>query len=248
MFNGLKIKTNSINLLSLVGGATIAAATLALTAGNASAGTLTFNLDSTIIGGNVGSSINYGTVKLDDSNISGNNGIDVTVNLSQAWKPLSLYLNYGGSSTIASSTTAIAPYPSKSVGFALNNKKVQGSGNYGNFDLEIPNGGNLGNFTSTWKTTLKASSGSLSLTDFDFKDSQGKLYAALHIGNNGLNTLPGGVGSIAIGASTKPGTGTGPGGGQAVPEPLTILGAATAAGFGAGASHFCNEHKYLVEK
>jgi len=43
MFNGLKIKTNSINLLSLVGGATIAAATLALTAGSASAGTLTFN-------------------------------------------------------------------------------------------------------------------------------------------------------------------------------------------------------------
>ena len=44
MFNGLKIKTNSINLLSLVGGATIAAATLALTAGNASAGTLSFQV------------------------------------------------------------------------------------------------------------------------------------------------------------------------------------------------------------
>ena len=37
------------------------------------------------------------------------------------------------------------------------------------------------------------------------------------------------MGSIAIGASTSTMT---PGGGEAVPEPLTILGALTAAGFG----------------
>ena len=45
MFNGLKIKTNSINLLSLVGGAAIAAATLALTgtALPASAASITYS-------------------------------------------------------------------------------------------------------------------------------------------------------------------------------------------------------------
>ena len=43
MSNGLKIKPNSTKLLSLVGGAAIATAILALTADSASAGTLSFS-------------------------------------------------------------------------------------------------------------------------------------------------------------------------------------------------------------
>ena len=215
MSNKLNTRKKPTNALFVVGGIALTSCLVSMTGSSASAAV--FNLDSTIISGNVTSSMNYGTVTLTQNG----SDVDVLVSLTQAWKPLSLYLNYSGANPITSPTTAINPYSSESVGFALNNKKVQGSGNYGNFDLEIPDNGNLGNFTTSWATKLKSTTGGLNLNDFVQTDSQGKLYAALHIGNGGLNTLPGGVNSIAIGAS------------QAVPEPLTILGAATAAGIGA---------------
>jgi hypothetical protein len=225
MFNGSKIKTNSINLLSLVGGTAIAAATLALTAGNASAATI-FNLDSTITSGNLSTpTYNFGTVTLTQNG----NKVDVSVALNQAWKILTFNLNYApgvAGNTISSSNSTIS--------FTSNGKTLGGAGNGAalGFDIELPNSGNIGSIQTFLTTLSTGDAGGLTEANFLSKNAGG-LFAGIHIANNNLGTLPGGVSSIAIGSVTQAPASAPVATPAAVPEPLTILGAATAAGFGA---------------
>lgn len=89
----------------------------------------------------------------------------------------------------------------------------------GNFDLLIPDGGNLG--FEPYSNIISLDDTGLSPDDFDFKDStspSGKYFAVVHIGNFASGF--GGADSIWIGAC---GDGGGGGTGNPVPEPATML-------------------------
>lgn len=253
MFNGLKIKTNSINLFYLVGGATIAAATLALTAGSASAGTLTFNFglpgNNTIItgsnyqafnGADPTSSAPYLQAVFTDIVQGGKNAValKLTSSLTNEKEFFSnATFNFDPSKTLTNLTisqnAANAPIDvarTTSIVTTANTVKLDGSGNQ-KFDIQINwetsnkkdrfNGSDVNTFLIT-----STENAGVSVVDFNKQQNANNTgyFAGVHIQGNGAS------GAVASGTPTYVPT-TAPG--QAVPEPLTILGAATAAGFGA---------------
>lgn len=159
-------------------------------------------------------SATYGTVTLTDN---GNN-VDLTVSLvGGAQKILAVYLNYNDATFSDSSAFLLA---SKTVGVSENNNALPPY-NDGKFDLQIPPTGNVNEF-GTYSDTFSLASFNLNPADFDFKDSSGLLFAAVHIGN--CSAAPGstsdcdpgltGEGSIKVGALNDL---------APIPEPTTLL-------------------------
>jgi hypothetical protein len=246
MSNGLKIKPNSTKLLSLVGGAAIAAATLALTADSASAGTLSFSFETvfngTSPGGNNGSAAPYATAVFTD--VDANTvSLTLTSSLENAAHYISdMTFNFNPLKSLSDlaitqasgSGTLTNPSVTASGGIVknANNLSLGGSGSTGTgFDIQFNwgsanSGGGIQRFnnTDTNMFTITSASG-VSVQDFNYLTSNNR-YAGIHVA--GINNNQSGAVASASAVYTPT---TAPG--QAVPEPLTILGAATAAGFGA---------------
>jgi hypothetical protein len=244
MFNGLKIKTNSIKLSSFFGGAAIAAATLALTAGNASAGTLSFQVAT-----QYGSTDVEYDIKITD--LAANAGVQVSVNQS-ATSPnsadlLGLFFNLtpGNASNFgitSSSFTKISGDDITKVCF-IDNECDSGNNVKGdlvnalnvavgskNFDigLQLGSTGSSGGLVKSSVFSIASSS----LTTANFLN-QAFAVRAQSAGINGDGSVKElGYAGSAIDTPPAPAPAPAPVP-AAVPEPLTILGAATAAGFGA---------------
>jgi len=175
---------------------------------------LSFSLNCTIAVSGCSPSATYGTVTLTDN---GNN-VDLTVSLvGGAQKILAVYLNYNDTTFSNSSAFLLA---NKTVGVSENNNALPPY-NDGKFDLQIPSTGNVNEF-GTYSDTFSLASFDLNPADFDFKDSSGLLFAAVHIGNCGAapgspsDCDPGltGDGSIKVGALDDL---------APTPEPTTLL-------------------------
>jgi hypothetical protein len=174
-----------------------------------SANSITFNLDCSIVGGAPCSSPNgnWGTVTLSDQ--GGTVGIDLVFG-NPNWKLLSYDFNYNDALFNNSSDFELTS--GKAVEVKENKEVLQGSGNFGGFDLEVPKNGNIGAIGS-YSDTLSWNSGSLVVGDFNFKNTGG-IYFGVHIGENNGSSIA--VGASTIASSTPP-TGT------AVPEPMSLL-------------------------
>ena len=248
MSNGLKIKLNSTKLLSLVGGAAIATAILALTADSASAGTLSFSFETvfngTSPGGTNGSAAPYATAVFTD--VDANTvSLKLTSSLENAAHYISdMTFNFNPLKSLSDLTitqatgsgTLTNPSVTASGGIVknANNLSLGGSGTTGTgFDIQFnwgsANGGDgiqRFNNTDTNMFTITSASG-VSVQDFNYLTSNNRS-SGIHVA--GINNNQSGAVASANpvynpSSSSAPGT--------AVPEPLTILGAATAAGFGA---------------
>lgn len=188
---------------------------LALALGSAAeSAALSFSLNCIIAVSGCSPSATYGTVTLTDN---GNN-VDLTVSLvGGAQKILAVYLNYNDATFSNSSAFLLA---NKTVGVNENNNALPPY-NDGKFDLQIPPTGNVNEF-GTYSDTFSLASFNLNPADFDFKDSSGLLFAAVHIGN--CSAAPGstsdcdpgltGEGSIKVGALNDL---------APTPEPTTLL-------------------------
>jgi len=277
MSNGLKIKTNSTKCLSLVGGAAIATATLALTgtALPASAASITYSKWA-----------NIGPVTVGD-NDNGNFSLKITdgADVSQAGKVLfqftssladGIYIptvyfyddaglfkktgsNYNASFSTPFSDTVANTSSYSGLSFAYDNNAnlpqgssitlTQGSSlgkasfgfnKSGGNKNAISAGETLGilvdlatgkSFTDVLNSLTKNSDFIVAahLTGYTGKDASDTFYYG-----NPYTTTPGTDSAIFYDGYQPPtNPNPNPAPGQAVPEPLTILGAATAAGFGA---------------
>ena len=164
---------------------------------------ITYDLNYKIDGGPPISYIgSLGTLSITD-NINDTNMVDVAIDLNDGLKLLSFRLNY---------FTDTLPAGLSITGASLNGSinSVKADGYKGNFDIEIPSTGNLGN-VDFWEGTLSATGVNLDAANFIALDTENLLHVAVHIGA-GSSSLPGNVTSLWAGDGTTP-----------VPEPTTIL-------------------------
>ena len=179
---------------------------IALGIWSGSAAALTFDLNQIIIGPVISSTwpYSFGSIVLTDS-LANSNAVDLSVTLSDpGLKLLSFYLNYEGAGSAAGLKINGLP--------VITDKKADGYP--GLFDLKFPPNGNLGN-VSSFSGTLTMTGVDLDAQDFDFTDSSGKLYAAVHIGVYGSDcSIWVGSGSHATTSSNSP---------NPVPEPGTVM-------------------------
>jgi len=178
----------------------------------ASGEALSFNLNCIMTGSNTCTpSVSYGTISFVDNG----NGVDVQVDLVGTGQRIQTVLFNYDDNKFANDAFAIAP----SVTVAENANTLPPF-NGGGFDLQIPSQANM-NTPDPYLGTLTLVSVNLDPADFNFKDSSGTLFAAVHIGTCGPNEpatcLPGqtGTNSIKVGALGDPLT--------PVPEPATLL-------------------------
>lgn len=177
----------------------------------ASGEALSFSLNCIITGNNTCTpSVSYGTISFTDNG----NGVDVQVDLVGTGQRIQTVLFNYDDAQFANDAFSIAP----SVGVAENGKTLPPF-NGGGFDLQIPSLANM-NTPDPYLGTLTLASVNLDPSDFNFKDSSGILFAAVHIGTCGPNAsatcLPGQTGenSIKVGALDPL---------APVPEPATLL-------------------------
>lgn len=208
--------------------ATLAAALLAspLLAHPASAAAITYDLN-TVISGTLSPTASFGTVTFADAS---NKTVDVTVALNGAgWKVQEFIFNYNDTKFSASTQFVLT---GDVTSYKISENGTQADGySTGKFDVQTPATGNLG--TQPIKFNIALAGTNLSPGDFDFLDTSGKLFNAVHIGNCGTTTCSptGGTGSASIWVGAgNPGTTT-PGTGTPVPEPasMALLGAGLAA-------------------
>lgn len=173
---------------------------------------LSFSLNCIISGNNTCTpSVSYGTIAFTDNG----NGVDVQVDLLGTGQRIQTVLFNYDDAKFANNAFAIAP----SVNVAENGNTLPPF-NGGGFDLQIPSQANM-NTPDPYVGTLTLVSVNLDPADFNFRDSSGTLFAAVHIGTCGpdesATCLPGETGgnSIKVGALGDPLT--------AVPEPATLL-------------------------
>ena len=163
---------------------------------------LTFDLNCILSSSGCTASASFGTITLTDN---GNN-VDIAVDLngSGVEKVLLVFLNYDDS--LFSNSSAFDLTGSKTISVDENNQQADGYST-GNFDLQLPATGNLG--FEPFSGTITLASTNLDTTNFDFTDTSGVFFAAVHIGDlNGVNDS-----SIWVGS----------GGSSQVPEPSTLL-------------------------
>ena len=185
---------------------------------------ISFDLNCIVTGNNTcTSSLTYGTISFTD-NAGDTNAVDVTVDLVGTGQRIqNVVFNYNDA-TFENNAFSISP---ETVGVAENGKTMPPlNGLF--FDLQVPANANM-NTADPYVGTLTLAGFNLNPEDFNFKDSTGTLFAAVHIGTCGPNDgtcLPGQTGenSIKVGA---PGDGLTP-----VPEPTTLLLLGSAAGIG----------------
>ena len=163
------------------------------------ASALIFDLNTLISGNSLTPTSSWGTIEITDNG----NSVDIEVDLIGGGdlKALSFYLNYDDAA-FENDPFTILP----SVSVDENDQQANGY-TLGFFDLKIPATGNLG--FEPFTGTLSLAGVNLDPEDFNFLDSGGNLFAAVHIGSIGENDD-----SLWVGA----GNGTPP-----IPEPGTIL-------------------------
>ena len=178
----------------------------------ASGEALSFSLNCIVTGSNTcAPSVSYGTISFTDNG----NGVDVQVDLVGTGQRIQTVLFNYDDAKFANNAFAIVP----SVGVAENAQTLPPLNGLG-FDLQIPSQANM-NTPDPYLGTLTLASVDLNPADFNFKDSTGTLFAAVHIGTCGpeepATCLPGQTGgnSIKVGALGDPLT--------PVPEPATLL-------------------------
>jgi hypothetical protein len=168
------------------------------------ASALEFDLDTLIEGNTLTPTTSWGTITITDNNGT----VDIVVDLigDSDLKVLSFYLNYND--TIFSNLDDFTFLSGINVAVNENGQQADGY-TLGYFDLQIPEPppGNLG--FEPFNGTLALGGTNLNPEDFNFLDTSGQLFAAVHIGSIGENDD-----SLWIGATN----GTPP-----VPEPATIL-------------------------
>jgi len=174
---------------------------------------LSFDLNCTLSGSGCAPSASFGTLTLTDN---GNN-VDVFVDLIGLGihKIQSFYLNYDDS--LFSNASAFNTTSSIGVQVGENAKQANGYST-GKFDLRLPNPppGNLG--TEPFSDTITLGAFNLNPGHFNFLDSSGLLYAAVHIGNIACASAScigqSGNDSIWVGSRQAP---------VSVPEPATLI-------------------------
>jgi hypothetical protein len=179
---------------------------------------ISFNLNCIVTGNDTcTSSVTYGTISFTD-NAGDSNAVDVRVDLVGTGQRIqNAFFNYNDA-IFQNNAFSISP---ESVGVSENGSTLSPLNSLG-FDLQIPNPPppNM-NTPDPYVGTLTLAGFNLNPEHFNFKDSTGTLFAAVHIGTCGPNgpasCLPGETGnnSIKVGALGDPLT--------PVPEPATLL-------------------------
>lgn len=158
------------------------------------ASALTFDLNCSFSGGACSGSGTFGTVTITDTVTVGTVQVVVdTSAMSSTSKDLQVALN----STVAVTSTSLG-----TLTYSPNSLTVNGSGNYGAFDLTVQFNGT----SSFTPVTFSLSGTGLTANSFNTADAGG-IFAAVHVGN--INTAGQ---SLAVGAN-----------GQSLPLPATML-------------------------
>ena len=195
----------------LSGVAALALCSLAgIATGNAAA--ITYNLNTIINGGSsLSSTPSFGTVTISD-NTTDANKLDVSVSLNGTGERVQeLFLNYNDA-TFSNSTPFV--FTGGVTTFSINENNQQADGyTAGKFDIQTPATGNGG--VEPLNFTIALAGTNLNPADFNFTDTSGKLFDAVHIGNCGdVTCTPGGNGEASIWVGSS--------GAVSVPEPATL--------------------------
>lgn len=203
--------------------ATIAALALGFAAHTADAASITYTIDKVITGANTigNASSNYGTVTFAD-NATDANKLDITIALSSnQWKILDFVFNYSDTLfPISKYAFSVTGGGATSVTVSENN--IQLAPYKGNFDVEpnIPNSAPYSPITLTLSYMKGSTAYDLNPAMFQFLDSKGALYNALHIGacsSDPACDANGGSIKVGSGSISPSGAPTVP-----VPEPATL--------------------------
>ncbi len=156
----------------------------------------------------------FGTITLSDNG----NGVDVNVDLlgNSIHKIQKLTFNYDDARFGSGDIFTISAYS-----IEADENKIKANGYKGDFDLQIPETGNLG--TEPFTATISAKRGGfpmdLNPSDFNFTDSLDKYLAVVHVGDFGGLPGVGGGDSLWVAASAG-----GQGGQVPIPAPMLLLG------------------------
>jgi PEP-CTERM motif-containing protein len=185
----------------------------ASTASIANATPITYQLN-TVLGGTLTSSAaSYGTVTYADG--VNTNTVNVTIALNGSGQKIQEFIfNYND--TKCSNSTAFSLTGDVST-YSINENGTQADGySAGKFDVQTPQNGNIGTQPITFNIALAGTN--LDPGDFNFLDSSGKLYNAVHVGNCGTSTCqPNGLtnGDASIWLGSAPAS-------TSVPEPASV--------------------------
>jgi len=184
-----------------------------LGAGQANATVITYDLTCLISGLTTPScgQPSYGTVTYEDNTSGANDTVDVTIDLTGSGsKALEMAFNYDDTK-FSNATAFVLTGDITTASIDENNIKADGF-NGGDFDVQVPKTGNAGFEPITFNIALAGID--LTVADFNFLDTSGQLFNAVHIGNC-LPDTP----NCPTGQSIWVGSGTG---GEPVPEPATL--------------------------
>lgn len=150
----------------------------------------------------------YGTVTFADD--SGNpNKVDVTIDLTGSNEKVQEFLFNYDDAKFSNSTGFVLTGDVTTYSISENHQKADGY-SAGKFDVQTPKHGNIG--TEPIHFTIALASTNLNPSDFNFLDTSGKLYDAVHIGNCNVGICGHSEDSIWVGApETDP-----------VPEPASL--------------------------
>lgn len=146
------------------------------------------------------SPVSFGTLTLSDKVVNNVNQVQLNLDLTgTANKVLSIALDFDNAKFSNSSPFSISSTPTTSI--KVDEDKIKANGYKGDFDLDIPQTGNIGT-TDTFSALISLTSGNLFAADLNQKDTLSNIFAAVHIGNYNNDTpgQPGG-GSIWVGAT-----------------------------------------------
>ena len=172
---------------------------------------LSFDLNCVITASGCTPTVNYGTITITDSG----NSVIINVDLvgSSVNKVLKLDLNTNLNDTGWSVTGSVSNVDASTNGITANGYSA------GNFDLEIPGTGNGGFEPLT--VTLSKTSTNLAPSNFNFTESGGLLFAAVHIGSLSCADQANGVCSPGVSGTQSLWVGSRPV--PTVPEPASVL-------------------------
>ena len=172
---------------------------------------LSFDLNCVISSSGCAPTVSYGTITITDNG----NSVDINVNLvgSGVNKVQKLMLNTDLNSTGWSVTGGVTSVSAVTDG-------IQADGyTAGKFDLQLPATGNGG--FEPLNVTLSKASTNLGPANFDFTDSSGIMYAAVHIGSLFCTNQAAGICSPGVSGQDSLWVGSRPT--PAVPEPASVL-------------------------
>lgn len=175
---------------------------------------ISYDLNTYTTGGALFSTPSFGTVTFTDSG----NSVNVSIDLAGTGEKVQEFLfNYDDSKFNNATPFTL----SGGLTYSINENGEQAAGySAGKFDVQMPANGNLGTEPITF--TISLASVNLDPDDFNFKDTSGQLYNAVHIGNCGDTTCtPGGTGSASIWVGSRD-SGTPRDPGTPVPEPASL--------------------------